>query len=407
LLTIGIIGKTNTGKTTLFNAATLLDAKISNFPFTTKKPNIGTAYVSDICVHKELEVKDNPQNSVCLDGWRYAPIRLIDIPGLLKDAWAGRGLGNQFLSAMGQTDALIHVVDASGSIDAEGQITQPGSGNPVHDAIDIESELNKWIADIIERNNESIAHQTASLSLEEAMAQNLSSLKVRPYHVKEALIQSKLAKISFRNWTFDQTLKFSATLLPIIKPTLIVANKMDILTSEKYFEALTSYYGQKLVAACSAKSELILRRAQRAGLVQYTPGQEIFKITEKAKLNPSQQAALNYIQKRVLNRYFNTGIQQALNIVVFKLLKTNMIYPVSDEHNFMDHKKNVLPDVHLLPSGSTPIDLAKQVHTRLAQNYILAIDAKTGIRLPKDHILNHKDVIKIVTRKSTKKKKLK
>jgi ribosome-binding ATPase YchF (GTP1/OBG family) len=193
-------------------------------------------------------------------------------------------------------------------------------------------------------------------------------------------------------------------LLPIIKPTLIVANKMDILTSEKYFEILTSYYGQKLVAACSAKSELILRRAQKAGLVQYTPGQEIFKITKKAKLTPNQQAALDYIQKRVLNRYFNTGIQQALNIIVFKLLKTNMIYPVSDEHNYMDNKKNILPDVHLLPEGSTPFDLAKQVHTRLAQNYILAIDAKTGIRLPKEHILNHKDVIKIITRKSAKKK---
>ena len=122
MLTIGIIGKTNTGKTTFFNAATLLNEKISNFPFTTKKPNMGTAYVCDVCVHKELGVKDNPQNSTCIDGWRYAPIRLIDIPGLLKDAWAGRGLGNKFLSAMGQADALIHVVDASGSIDAEGQI---------------------------------------------------------------------------------------------------------------------------------------------------------------------------------------------------------------------------------------------------------------------------------------------
>ncbi len=407
MLTIGIIGKTNTGKTTLFNAATLLDAKISNFPFTTKKPNIGTAYVCDICVHKELGVKDNPQNSTCIDGWRYAPIRLIDIPGLLKDAWTGKGLGNQFLSALGQADALIHVVDASGSIDAEGQITQPGSGNPVQDAMDIESELHKWIADIIERNNESITHQTASLSLEEAMAQNLSALKVRPQHIKKALIQSELDKISFSNWNLTQTLKFSKNLLPIIKPTIIVANKMDILTSEKYFEILTSYYGQKLVAACSARSELILRRAQKAGLVQYTPGQEIFKITQKVKLNPNQKAALNYIQKRVLNRYFNTGIQQALNIAVFKLLKTNMIYPVSDEHNYSDHKKNILPDVHLMPKGSNPVDLAKQVHTRLAQNYLLAIDAKTGIRLPKEHILNHKDVIKIVTRKPDKKKQKK
>ena len=81
-----------------------------------------------------------------------------------------------------------------------------------------------------------------------------------------------------------------------------------------------------------------------------------------------------------------------------------MIYPVSDEHNYSDHKKNILPDVHLMPKGSTPVDLAKQVHTWLAQNYLLAIDAKTGIRLPKEHILNHKDVIKIVTRKPTKKK---
>lgn len=404
MLTIGIIGKTNTGKTTFFNAATLLNEKISNFPFTTKKPNMGTAYVCDICVHKELGVKDNPQNSTCIDGWRYAPIRLIDIPGLLRDAWTGRGLGNKFLSAMGQADALIHVVDASGSIDAEGQITQPGNGNPIQDAMDIESELNKWISDIIDRNNDAITHQIDSLPLEEAIAQSLSALKVKPHHVKKALIESKLNKITFKSWKTDQLLSFSAHLLPIIKPTLIVANKMDILTSEKYFETLASYYGKKLVAACSAKSELILRRAQKAGLVQYTPGQEIFKISQKAILNPNQQSALNYIQKRVLNRYFNTGIQQALNIVVFKLLKTNMLYPVSDEHKYTDHKNNVLPDVHLLPDGTTPIDLAKHVHTKLAENYITAIDAKTGIRLPKEHVLNHKDVVKFVTRKSIKKK---
>ena len=146
MLTIGIIGKTNTGKTTLFNAVTLLNAKISNFPFTTKKPNIGTAYVCDICVCKELGVKDNPLNSTCIDGWRYVPVKIIDVPGLVKDAWMGRGLGNQFLSVIGQADALIHVVDASGSIDADGKITQPGSGNPVQDAIDVELEIERWIA---------------------------------------------------------------------------------------------------------------------------------------------------------------------------------------------------------------------------------------------------------------------
>jgi ribosome-binding ATPase YchF (GTP1/OBG family) len=398
LLTIGIVGKTNTGKTTLFNAATLLNAKISNFPFTTKEPNIGTAFVCDVCVCKELGVKDNPLNSTCIDGWRYAPIKLIDVPGLVKDAWTGRGLGNQFLSVIGQADALIHVVDASGSIDAEGKITQPGSGNPVQDAIDIEMELDRWIAEIIERNRESIIHESASSLLEEAIAKSLSGMKANPLQVLQALEKSELKHVPFVKWDLNQTIKFAAFLLPVVKPTLIVANKMDILTSERYLPMLTEYYGRNLVAACSAEAELILRRAEKAGLLQYTPGQEKFRIKENAILTPKQQGALNYIETRVMTKWINTGIQQALNTVVFKLLKNNMIYPVSDEFKYANHHGNVLPDVHLMPDGSTPVDLARSVHTNLMENYVLAIDAKTGIRLPKDYNLRHKDVVKIVTR---------
>lgn len=404
MLTIAIIGKTNTGKTTLFNAATLLNAKISNFPFTTKKPNIGTAYVSDVCVCKELGVTDNPLNSACIDGWRYVPIKLIDVPGLLKGAWMGRGLGNQLLSAIGQADALIHVVDASGSIDADGNIAQPGSGNPVTDAVDIEMEIYRWMAEIIERNRESITRDAQSASLAETIAKSLSALKVHPHQVDKALERSKLAEVPFVEWNLDQTLKFAAFLLPIIKPTMIIANKMDIITSENYFGLLTDYYGRSLVAACSAEAELVLRRAEKMGLLEYTPGREEFRIKEHAKLTAKQRAALNYIEKRVMEKWINTGIQQALNTVVFKLLRTNMVYPVSDERKFTDHHMNVLPDVYLMSDGSTPIDLARNIHSRLAKDYILAIDAKTGIRLPKDYTLRHKDVVKIVTRPKAKQK---
>ena len=405
MLTIGIVGKTNTGKTTLFNAATLLNAKISNFPFTTKKPNIGTAYACDICVCKELGVKDNPLNSTCIDGWRYAPVKIVDVPGLVKDAWMGRGLGNQFLSVIGQADALIHVVDASGSIDADGKITQPGSGNPVQDAIDIEMELNKWVAEIIERNREFIIREASSSSLEEAIAKSLSGVKANPLQVFQALEKSELKDVPFVKWNLNQVIKFATFLLPIIKPTLIIANKMDILTSENYLPMLTEYYGRSLVAACSAEAELVLRRAEKMGLLQYTPGQEKFRIKENASLTAKQQGALKYIETRVMAKWISTGIQQALNTVVFKLLKNNMVYPVSDEFKFTDHHGNVLPDVYLMPDGSTPIDLARNVHTRLAENYILAIDAKTGIRLPKDYTLRHKDVVKIVTRPTAKRRK--
>jgi hypothetical protein len=402
LVTIGIIGKTNTGKTTLFNAATLLNAEISNFPFTTKEPNVGTAYVCDACVCKELGVKDNPLNSTCIDGWRYVPVKIIDVPGLIKDAWQGRGLGNQFLSVIGAADALVHVVDASGSINADGEITAPGSGNPLQDAIDIELELSHWLASVILNNGERIVREETRTSTAQAITEPLVGLKATVTKVTLALENTGLEKTPFLKWTDNQILKFSSTLFPIIKPTLIVANKMDILTADKNFEILTKHYGHSLVAACSAEAELILRRAEKQGLLKYTPGGEKFQITENAKLTPEQKGALKHVETRVMDKFLRTGIQQALNTVVFKLLRMNMLYPVSDETKFIDNHGNILPDVHLLPDGSTPIDLAAHVHTSLAENYVMAIDAKTGVRLPAEYSLRHKDVVTIIATKKPK-----
>jgi ribosome-binding ATPase YchF (GTP1/OBG family) len=404
MLTIGIVGKTNTGKTTLFNAATLLNAKISNLSFTTKKPNTGTAYVCDICVHKELGVKDNPLNSSCIDGWRYVPVKIIDVPGLIRDAWRGRGLGNQFLTVIAQADALIHVVDASGSIDSEGRITTPGSGNPVEDTLDVEFELQRWLAEIILNNKSMVLREIASGSLAEAISKPLAGIKANVTAVAQALELAGLKDTPFTDWTIDQSVKFSGFLLPLIKPTLIVANKMDIATSENYIEMLREHFGRGFVAACSAEAELVLRRAEKMGLLHYTPGEEKFTIKPSAVLSPEQKGALRYVETRVMDKWMRTGIQQALNTLVLKLLRMNMIYPVADESKFTDHHGNVLPDVHLLKDGSTPLDLARSVHTSLLENYILAIDARTGVRLPSDYALRHKDVIKIVTRPKAKPK---
>ncbi len=204
-------------------------------------------------------------------------------------------------------------------------------------------------------------------------------------------------ELPFERWSLNQTIRFAGDLLPLIKPTLIIANKMDLYSAEENIEMLTEYYSHKLVAACSAEAELALRRAEKMGLLRYTPGQEKFRIVEDAELTPAQQKALDYVEQRVMAKWLRTGIQQALNTLIFKLLKTNMVYPVADESNFSDHHGNVLPDVHLMPDGSTPYDLAEDVHTRLAENYILAIDAKTGMRLPRDYHMRHRDVIKIMT----------
>ena len=117
----------------------------------------------------------------------------------------------------------------------------------------------------------------------------------------------------------------------------------------------------------------------------------------------SSATILGYVDRRVMARWMRTGIQQALNAVVFKLLKMNMIYPVADEHRFSDNHGNVLPHAYLLPDNSTPLDLAGEVHSRLVEQYILALDAKTGLRLPKDYRLRHRDIIKIMTQTRAKK----
>ncbi|MCB2173362.1 TGS domain-containing protein, partial [archaeon] len=224
-------------------------------------------------------------------------------------------------------------------------------------------------------------------------------------HVEQALENAELSEKPFKDWTPEDTLEFAHQLLPVIKPTLIIANKMDLPTAEENLEKLTDYYSHALVAACSAEAELALRLADKSGLIKYMPGQETFKVLDNDALTLEQQQAIEYIEQNVMYKYMRTGIQQALNTLAFKLLKMNMIYPVSDDQHFSDNHGNILPDVHLLEEGATPLDLAENIHTSLKENYILAIDARTGLRLPKNYTLRHRDVVRIMTQKRQKQKK--
>ena len=398
LVRIGLIGKTNTGKTTFFNAATLGTAEISTYPFTTKQPNYGVGYVLTPCVCREFGVKDNPRNSKCVDGWRHIPIELIDLPGLIKGAWAGKGLGNQFLAVASQSDALLHVVDASGSVDEEGRLTEPGTGDPLADYYDIEEELVMWFMKLIDRSTDRIIRSLRKgKELPEAMEEVLMGVKVNREHIRQALIRSNLEKKDFENWTPMDDKRFATALREVSKPTLIVANKMDLDTAPENFKRLRDQLMDKIVIPCSAEAELILRRAEQRKLIRYIPGEEEFEIIDESSLTERQKWALDFIRKRILDEYMRTGVQFALNVAVFKLLKMNAVYPVYDVQKLSDRHGNVLPDVYLMPDGADVRELAKVIHSELAKGLLYAIDARTGLRLPANYKLKDRDVLSVVS----------
>jgi len=401
---VGLIGKTNTGKTTLFNSATLLNAEISTYPFTTKQPNVGAAYVQTLCVCRELGVKDNPRNSACINGWRFIPIELIDLPGLIKGAWMGKGLGNQFLSVAVQANVLLHVVDASGSVDSEGKLGKPGTGDPVRDVYDVEEEMIKWISKILEENRTRIIRRLRSskLPLDRALYRTLAGLTVKREGITATLEATQLSTKNFEKWTADDFKAFVWEIRKLSKPTIIVANKMDLPYAEENYQRLVEEFKGTLVVPCCAEAELALRRAEQHGFVSYIPGEEIFRVLDETKLTPQQLQALKYVNDRVFSRWMRTGVQFALNLAVFKLLRMNTVYPVDNAEKFSDRTGNVLPDILLVPYDSTVYDLAKEIHTELAKTMIYAIDAKTGVRLPKDCIIKDRDIIKIVAVKERK-----
>ncbi len=396
---IGLIGKTNAGKTTLFNSMTLLAGEVSNYPFTTKSPETGVANVVTLCVHREFRVQDTPANSKCDDGWRFIPLEVTDLPGLIKGAWMGKGLGNQFLSVAAQSDALLHVVDASGSVDKDGKITEPGTGDPIADFADVELELVLWYTKLFTQNLPKISKLSKSpgYGIPTAVAEVMQGIGVKKEHVIAAMKDSMLEEKAFDSWNEREIQGFCWSLREYSKPTLLIANKMDLPHAAENFKRIREKYKGLMVVPTSGEAELTLRRAEAKGLIRYIPGEERFELLKPQELNDAQRSALAYIRRKVFGEYLRTGVQFALNSVVFKLLKENAVYPVHDPQKLSDKNGRVLPDVYLLPSGSTVEDLARDIHSDLVNGLLYAVDVRTGLHLPTNYVLRDRDVLSIVS----------
>ena len=380
---IGLLGKANVGKSTFFSAATETVVPTGNFPFTTIEPNVGVAHVKVDCACKNLESRC--ENNSCVNGTRFIAVKLIDVAGLVPGANEGKGLGNQFLTDAMQADALIHVIDASGSTDIQGQPVPIGTHDPLEDIKFVEEEFDLWFKQILDREWHKLTKEIEQkrTRISEGLARRFTGLGIKESNIDKILTSMSLKTKKPTEWSDSDIMEFLKSLRRSSKPTIIAANKADLCDDLAIIQKISEDF---ITIPSSAETEFLLKKATKAGIIKYTPGDDNFIGNTDSELSEQQNKAL-HLAKNVLTKIGVTGIQKILNTIIFDVMNLIVVYPVEDESKLCNKNGQVLPDARLLHSSVTAKELAFTIHQDIGNGFLHAIDAKTKQRIAADHQL--------------------
>ncbi|OJD34305.1 gtp-binding protein [Diplodia corticola] len=372
---IGLVGKPSSGKSTTLNSLTDATSKVGNFPFTTIDPQRAIGYLQIECACARLGVSDKckPNYGACVEGRRSVPIELLDVAGLVPGAHMGKGLGNRFLDDLRHADALVHVVDVSGTTDAEGKATR--GYDPSKDIEWLRFEIVRWIQGNLMEKWGSIKrrHVAVKATPVETLQNQFSG-----YGSTSTVVQRCLDKLQIKeplqDWSNETIERVVNAFTDEKFPTVIALNKIDHPDADKNIAKIAKQQDPKTIVLCSAISEVFLRRLAKQGYIRYTEGSEFVDTREDLiadgdpdggdlkEMDEKLTQRIENLKDMVLYRFGSTGVVQVLSRAA-ELLGLVPVFPVRNIHSFASgsQDKAVFRDCVLVKKGATVGDVYRKV----------------------------------------------
>ena len=325
------------------------------------------------------------------------PIELLDVAGLVPGAHEGKGLGNKFLDDLRHADALVHVVDVSGTTDAEGKATR--GYDPSRDIAWLRGEIVRWILGNLREKWGSVRrrHVAVKSTAVETLQGQFSGYGATREVVVRALERAGVGlKEGLEEWDEGTIERVVDAFVDEKFPTVLALNKIDHPDADRNVAKIAKMVEPERMVLCSAISEVFLRRLSKQGYIRYTEGAEYLETREDLvqggdpgggglkEMDEKLKTRIENLKDMVLYRFGSTGVVQVLGRAA-ALLGLVPVFPVRNVHTFgssgVGSTDAVFRDVVLVKRNSTVGDVARKV---MGDAPVAYIEGAGGTRVSED-----------------------